>query len=368
MAYIWQHSDWPNFTWSADLVQGTIYRYAMEASALIGHVAHLSDENKSDALIDIMVSEAIKTSQIEGEDLNRDDVHSSICNQLGLNTPHKRVSDPRANGAARLMVAVQQSFDKELDEGLLFAWHDMLISEPMQRERIEVGMWRTSTQPMQIVSGAIGREKVHYEAPPSSEMKAQMDAMIKWFNDNSDLQAPIRSAIAHLYFESIHPFSDGNGRIGRAISELALSQELKHPVLLSLSTTIEAKRNEYYDELAKASSGSCDITEWIVWFTQLVLDAQLQAKEQLNFVLAKARFWDVHVESLNARQAKTISRMLQEGRCGFEGGMSAQKYMKMTDCSKATATRDLTDLCQKGCMIKSEEGGRSTRYDVNLNE
>ncbi len=329
-------------------------------------MSHLSEENKNDALIDIMVSEAIKTSQIEGEDLNRDDVHSSICNQLGLNTPPERVSDPRANGVAQLMLSVQQSFNEPLDEALLFAWHDMLISEPMQRERLEVGMWRTSSEPMQIVSGATGREKVHYEAPPSDVVKVQMNAMIKWFNENADLQAPIRSAIAHLYFESIHPFADGNGRIGRAISEMALAQELKHPVLLSLSTTIEARRNEYYDQLAKASSGSCDITEWITWFTQLVLDAQLEAKEQLNFVLAKARYWAAYRKNLNARQSKIIGRMMQEGRGGFKGGMSAKKYMKMTECSKATATRDLTDLCQKGCMTKSEEGGRSTRYDVKL--
>lgn len=169
-----------------------------------------------------------------------------------------------------------------------------------------------------------------------------------------------------MYFETIHPFADGNGRIGRAISEMVLAKELKHPVLLSLSTTIEARRNEYYDQLAKASSGSCDITEWIIWFTQLVLDAQLEAKEQLNFVLAKARFWDTHGDSLSDRQSKIIGRILQEGRSGFAGGMSAKKYMKMTDCSKATATRDLTDLFQKGCMTKSEEGGRSTRYDVKL--
>jgi len=364
--YIWQQKDWPTFTWSTKALQDSIYKYALEASALIGQMAHMGEEDKREALMDIMISEAIKTSQIEGENLNREDVRSSIRNLLGLNVPPERINDQRVNGVAQLMLSVQENYAEPLSAELLWQWHDMLISDSSQRERLEIGRWRTSKEPMQIVSGYIGHEKVHYEALPSQVLSTEMGAFIKWFNESTSLQAPIRAAVAHLYFESIHPFSDGNGRVGRAISEMALSQELKHPVLLSLSTTIEARRKEYYDQLSKASRGTCDITEWVIWFTDLVLSAQIQAKEQINFVLAKARFWDTYSDDLSPRQSKVIARMLHQGLGGFEGGMSATKYMKLTECSKATATRDLTDMHNKGCLTKQDGGGRSTRYDVKL--
>lgn len=366
MAYIWQHKDWPNFTWDSEAVDRNAYAYALEASSLVGEVKHLSEEQKSDALIDLMVSEAVKTSQIEGENFDREDVRSSIRNQLGLSATPEPVRDPRANGVAALMISVWEHFAEPLTEKRLFEWQDMIIVGTYARSTLEVGTWRTNPQPMQIVSGAIGKEKVHYEAPPSSQVPAEMERFIEWFNGSQDMKGAVRAGVAHLYFECIHPFSDGNGRIGRAISEIALSQELGHPALLSLSTTIENRRNEYYDALNQASLNGLDITEWLVWFTEVVLDSQRQAKEQIAFVLSKARFWDRYADRLNDRQTRILNRMLREGPEGFKGGMSAQKYAKITGCSKATATRDLSQLLKMGAIRKLEGGGRSTRYDVQL--
>ena len=366
MTYIWQLKKWPNFTWDNDAVDENAYAYALEAGSLVGEVKHLSEDEKTDTLIDLMVSEAVKTSQIEGENLDRKDVRSSIRNQLGLNATPETVLDPRANGVAALMISVRDHFAEPLTEERLCEWQDQIIVGRYERGKMDVGKWRTNPEPMQIVSGAIGKEKVHYEAPPSEQVPAEMKRFIEWFNGSQNLKGSVRAGMAHLYFECIHPFSDGNGRVGRAISEIALSQELGHPALLSLSTTIQSRRQDYYDALSRGSQGSLDITEWLIWFTGLVLDSQRQAKEQIAFVLSKARFWDTFADRLNERQAKVLNRMLREGPEGFKGGMSAQKYMKMTDCSKATATRDLTELQKMGAIRKLDGGGRSTRYDVDL--
>lgn len=366
MQYIWQRSEWPNFIWDNDAVDQNTYDYALEASGLVGEVKHLSEADKTDALIDLMVSEAVKTSQIEGENFDRADVRSSIRNQLGLNATPEAVRDPKANGVAALMISVRDYFARGLTEERLCEWQDQIIVGPYERSKLDVGQWRTSREPMQIVSGAIGKEKVHYEAPPSSQVPMEMTRFIEWFKGSQKLKGAVRAGVAHLYFECIHPFSDGNGRVGRAISEIALSQELGHPALLSLSTTIHGRKKEYYDALSRASSGGLDITEWLVWFTDLVLDSQKQAKEQIGFVLSKARFWDGYADKLNERQTKILNRMLREGLEGFKGGMSAQKYMKITDCSKATATRDLTELMKMRAIRKLEGGGRSTHYDIQL--
>lgn len=368
MAYIWQLNEWPNFTWDNDAVDQNAYAYALEASSLVGQVKHLSEDQKSDALIDLMVSEAVRTSQIEGENFDREDVRSSIRNQLGLNATLETVRDPKANGVAALMISVRNHFAEPLTEKRLCDWQDQIIVGGHERSKLDVGKWRVNPEPMQIVSGAIGKEKVHYEAPPSPQVPAEMKCFIEWFNGSRHMKGAVRAGVAHLYFECIHPFSDGNGRVGRAISEIALSQELGHPALLSLSTTIQKRRQEYYDALNRASLRSLDITEWLVWFTGLVLSSQKQAKEQISYVLSKARFWDVYSNRLNERQTKVLNRMFREGPEGFKGGMSAQKYIRITDCSKATATRDLSELLNMGAVRKLEGGGRSTRYDVLLSD
>jgi Fic family protein len=264
------------------------------------------------------------------------------------------------------MVEVRQSFAKSLSEEDLFLWHKMIMKE---NRKINVGAWRKHTESMQVVSGAIGKEKVHFEAPPSRLMKQEMRKFIKWYNDTAPggskeiKKAPVRAAIAHLYFESIHPFEDGNGRIGRVIAEKALSQTVGRPLLISLSQTIEKNKKAYYSALQKAQSGN-EITEWMKYFVQTTLMAQKLTKETITFILNKAAFIDQFREQLNARQFKIISKMAEQLN-SFKDGMTAKKYIAITKSSKATATRDLQELLELGAIIV-EGGGRSTHYYLNL--
>lgn len=370
MTYIWERKGWPRFRFDLGAVQGVLYRYAMQANTLKGRIAQLASQEQTEAQVDLMISEAIKTSAIEGEIYDRRDVRSSIRNQLGLNPEREPVADPRADGIAALMIAVRKTFAAPLTSERLFSWHSMLMAG--REQRIPVGAWRDRT--IEIVSGPIGRETVHFEAPPPQDVPVEMDQFISWFNatsptgEASDLPGPVRAAVAHLHFECIHPFADGNGRIGRAISETALSQELGFPALLSLSKEIEGRRNRYYDALAKASKGGLEITGWVQYFVETVLQAQLEARATVTFVLQKARFWDRLGGQLNERQRKVLDRMLRAGWEGFEGGMSAKKYAGITGASKATATRDLGDLVRSGALKRLPGGGRSTRYALILED
>lgn len=370
MDVIWKHPDWPRFTYRTEGLQETLYAYAAEANALAGRLIGVGEDEKSDALIDLMVTEAVRTSQIEGEHFDRDDVRSSIRNQLGLVSVPEPVRDPRANGIAALMISARRTFQIPLTEERLFEWHHLVMTDDAVRARIPVGAWRD--EEVQIVSGPIGRETVHYNAPPPDRVPVEMAAFIKWFNETAPsggkvkLPAPVRAAVLHLYFETIHPFADGNGRIGRTLSEIALSQELGAPVLLSLSSAIQKHRKAYYAELNLASYGSLDVTRWVEWFVRIVLEAQMDAREMILFVLAKARFWDKYKDRLNERQSRVIKRMMQEGPAGFKGGMSARKYESISGCSKATATRDLTELAEFGILRRLPGGGRSTSYELVL--
>lgn len=378
MKYNWQNPDWPQFTYDTNQSSENLYQYALEAGRLSGGMEQLQNSLQYEAYIDLMVSEAIHTSQIEGERLDREDVRSSIKNFLGLSNPPTRVADPRAEGVAALMVDVRRTFTQPLTQEKLFYWHHLIMSEQgnsLLRHPIQVGQWRTSTEPMQIVSGPIGYEKVHYEAPPASQIEHEMARFLSWYNHTNPLNAteqntlagPLRSAIAHLWFESIHPFDDGNGRIGRAIAEQALAQDLKRPPLLSLSTTLEKHKSAYYNELNRASQLSLDITPWINWFTHSVLLAQKESIQKIDFILKKSKFWERYQNiELNERQLKAINKLFKAGPEGFEHGVNAKKYMGMVNCSKATATRDLSDLTLKGCLFRLEGGGRNIRYALNL--
>lgn len=378
MKYNWQHPDWPNFTFEESQCKEALYRYALEAGRLSGGMSQLESALQYDAYIDLMVSEAIHTSQIEGERLDREDVRSSIKNFLGLSHPPTRVADPRAEGMAALMVDVRNHFADKLTKDTLFQWHRLVL---LQQENslllrdLKVGQWRGSKEPMQIVSGPIGYEKVHYEAPPADQVDTEINRFLDWFNRSNPLTAereivlsgPVRAAIAHLWFETIHPFDDGNGRVGRAIAEMALAQDLNRPPLLSLSTVIEKDKNAYYNGLNKASQFDLDITDWVTWFVNSVLLAQQEAAQKVDFVLKKAKFWERHKNTeLNERQKKVLNKLLNAGAGGFEGGMTAKKYMSITSSSKATATRDLSDFVEKECLCRLEGGGRNARYGVKL--
>ena len=369
MRYNWQQKDWTEFQYDLSEVEDLLFEFTQRVGRVSGLLEGLPEDMQTEAIIDLMVSEAIKTSEIEGEYLSRKDVMSSIRNNLGLGHPKEQVNDKRAEGAAELMMNVRNHFSDTLDKKTLFAWHKMLMRGNTQ---IVSGKWRTHTEPMQVISGAMGREKIHFEAPPSSRVPKEMDGFIEWFNktapgEKEEIKKPIvRSAIAHLYFESIHPFEDGNGRIGRAISEKALSQSIKRPVLLSLSKAIESNKKVYYQALEKAQSSN-DITPWIKYFVGTTLEAQIQAEDLIEFTLKKAKFFDQHKDQLSERQLKVVRRMLEEGPQGFEGGMTAKKYEGITKVSKATATRDLQELSEMGVFVLLG-GGRSTRYELNLSE
>jgi len=367
MKYNWQHADWPNFHCELTDVQDLLVQFAEKTGRVDGLLTALPDSLQTDAVIDLMVSEAIKTSEIEGEMLSRPDVVSSIRKNLGLQTKSSPVGDRRAEGVAELMIHARNSYAKPLSQKMLFEWHAMLMKG---NRRIKAGGWRTHAEPMLIVSGSIGREQIYYEAPPSSNVPGEMKNFIQWFNqsapggENELKPSPVRSAIAHLYFESIHPFEDGNGRIGRAVAQKALSQGLGRPALLSLSKAINADRASYYASLEKAQ-GSLDVTDWVFWFVHMLLQAQRQAEEEIEFTLKKVKLFDRSRDQLNVRQLKVLNRMLKEGPEGFLGGMSAQKYMAIAKTSKPTATRDLQDLVEKKILVPSG-GGRSTHYQINF--
>jgi Fic family protein len=367
MIYNWQQPDWPEFRYDVSIVEEMLFEFAELTGQVGGMLKALPEAVQLEAVIDLMVAEAIKTSEIEGEYLSRQDVVSSIRNNLGLNQTPETTKDKMAQGAGELMADARKTYADILTEEKLFQWHRMLLKEQRQ---IDVGVWRSHEEPMQVVSGALGKEKVHFEAPPSSRIPDEMSRFIQWFNqtapggDNEIRKAPVRSAVAHLYFETLHPFEDGNGRIGRALAEKALSQTLGRPVLLSLSRTIEADKQAYYKALEQAQRSN-DITSWVNYFVNVILTSQQQALTLIDFILKKSKFFDRFKSSLNERQTKAVKRMLDAGPEGFEGGMNARKYTAITEASKATATRDLQQLLELGAFIQ-EGGGRSTRYVLNI--
>lgn len=357
------------FFYDLSAIEKQLYTFSEKTGLITGMLKALPDETQMDAIVAVMVAEAIKTSEIEGEFLSRRDVMSSIKNDLGLNPEKEKIVDRRSKGIGQLMVSVRETYHEELTATQLFLWHTMLLGHD---RNINAGVWRTHTEPMQIVLGSMGKLKVHYEAPPSGKMTNEMDAFIKWFNNTAPggrdeiTSAPVRCAIAHLYFESIHPFEDGNGRIGRAIAEKALSQGIARPALLSLSRVIDFKKNDYYGAL-QAAQRQLNITDWIIYFVGVVLAAQQHAEDQIDFVLQKTKFFDKYKDQLTDRQVKVIKRVLEEGPKGFNGGLNATKYGSIANVAKATATRDLQLLLEKGILIPlGDGGGRSTRYQLNL--
>jgi len=369
MSYNWQQPDWKSFNFSQKDVEDLLFVIAEKAGHLSGLTKAMPETNQEDVLIEILVTEAIKTSEIENEYLIREDVTSSIRNNLGLSFPPKEIKDVRAKGIGKLMTEVRKTYDQKLSNEIVKQWHSFLFSN---QTHIQVGEWRTHKEPMQVVSGAIGKEKVHFEAPPSVKVPEYMDAFVEWFNDTAPKgkapikHPPIRAAITHLYFESIHPFEDGNGRIGRALADKALAQSLGYPLLLSLSATIESNKKAYYTALEKAQH-TIEITPWLIYFLGVIIDAQQSAQTLIDFTLKKAHLFDLYKTKMNERQLKCVQRMFQEGPLGFEGGMTAKKYMRITKTSKATATRDLRILEDLGILIV-QGAGRSTHYYLNLKD
>lgn len=368
MRYNWQHNNWPQFHYQIDEWMPEFLQYEQRCGQLQGLFQGIPESERDQFLIELMVTEAVKTSEIEGEYPQRSDVMSSIRRNLGLNHAPDEVKDQVAKGVANLAQRVRETWQQPLTEQELFHWHGLLLG--YRAKQITVAGWRRHSEPMQIVSGPVGKQKIHFEAPPSSQVGQEMKGFFEWLARTASTgsqpiaSAPLRAGIAHLYFESIHPFEDGNGRIGRAIVEVLLAQGLGAPIPFSLSLQIEAQRKDYYQALKDAQS-DLDISGWLQYFIHTLLAAQNRAAELLEFTLAKARYLDCYRPQINARQEKALLRMLAEGTAGFEGGMNARKYCAITGSATATATRDLAKLATLGA-IQRIGGGRSTRYELQL--
>jgi Fic family protein len=355
MKYNWEQNNWCKFTYQLNKIEPLLYQFAQNLGRINGLLETFTAELETDVIVEMMVSEAIKTSEIEGEFLSRIDVLSSIKNNLGLQSKIF-VKDKRAAGIGELLVYIRNTYQEPLTEVSLLDWHKILMSG---NTRINVGKWRSNSEPMQIISGRFGDIQVHFEAPPSERVPQEMQQFIAWYNLPLNTENPIKntlikSAIAHLYFESIHPFEDGNGRIGRALSEKALFQGVGKPVLLSLSTTIETERQAYYAAL-QYGQRSNEVSNWLFYFVNTILKAQIAAEEKIRHTLKKVKFFDKFDEQLNDRQRKVILKMLAMDK-PFEGGMRTKKYISITKTSKATATRDLQDLVQNGIFQKKGSG------------
>lgn len=372
MKWIWQQPDWPDFRYDNRALNDRELEFRLNSERLAGSFDALPMASQEDATIDLLLSEAIKTSAIEGEDLDRESVRSSLLSLITSDTLPDN-SDQKAAGAAMLLVDVRKNWQTSLTHDLLGNWQSMAVPEQRYTSILR-GVYRNDPSPMQIVSGPYGREKVHYEAPPATQVPDEMARFIDWYNrtnpSNADnkIQGIARAGIAHLWFEVIHPFDDGNGRVGRAIADHALSQSLGYPTTACLATAIEGDKKNYYLQLEKASRGSLDVNVWLDYFADTIIKAQEIAREEVNFVLAKTRFYEVYGNQLNDRQARMVSRVFAEGRKGFEGGITTKKYETIAKCPNRTASRDLSDLVAKGIIIPLPGGGRTTRYELTIVE
>ena len=364
MHYNWEIKGWPTFSYDEQVVQDLLFQFSELTGSIIGIYNNLESSKQQNELIQLLISEAQKTSEIEGELLSREDLMSSIRNQLGLNVNPKIVKDKRAENITWLLLKVQENYSEKLSEKMLKNWHLLLFSGS---RHIHAGVYRKGSEAMQIISGSYGKEKVHYEAPPAAQVPAEMKQFVSWYNgfktNGNMLKAVVKAAIAHLYFESIHPFEDGNGRIGRALIEKCLSESLNRQLLLRISTAIDANKKQYYAALNKASK-TLEINYWLVYFAKLLIEAQQQTLNVINLSIKKARFFDTHKNDLNERQLKVLKKVIDQGAEAFEGGMSAKKYMSITKTTKATATRDLQELVKSGLFLPQGDG-RSTHYILN---
>jgi len=366
MMWNWQRADWPTFTWKASRLAAAEQQFLVAGGTFVGAIKHLGEEDRNQLTVEVMSTEAVTTSEIEGEILDRASVQSSIQRQLGLAADNRQAA-PAERGVSEMMVNLYETFAAPLSDDMLFEWHGVLMGG--RQHLTDVGGYRTSAEPMQIVSGDMGASNIHFEAPPSAGVPSQMKQFITWFNRTAPrgtepLSALTRAGTAHLYFESIHPFEDGNGRIGRAVADKSLGQSLGQPSLIALGATILARRARYYAALEAANKNN-EITEWLAWFAGTTIEAQRRTLALIEFLIDKTRLLDRIRGQLNERQEKALLRMFKEGPEGFEGGMSAGKYSTITAASPATTTRDLADLTEKGALVREGER-RHARYKLNI--
>jgi Fic family protein len=362
--YIHELLDWPRFQWNSDGLAKRLAAVRLHQGRLVGRMQALGFRQQEEALLTTLTEDVLKSSEIEGEILDRDQVRSSIARRLGIDVGARPPADRNVEGVVEMMLDATQNFRSELTEERLFVWHASLF--PTGRNgmsRIIVGAWRDEKSgPMQIFSGAFGREKVHYEAPAAGRLDTEMKSFLEWFNAEDNTDPVIKAALAHLWFVTIHPFDDGNGRIARAIADMSLARsEDSSQRFYSMSAQIRLERKAYYDMLEATQKGELDITPWLEWFLGCLGRAFDGAEQTLAAVFQKADFWKKHAAAkINQRQRDILNRLLD----GFEGKLTSSKWALIEKCSPDTALRDIQDLVDQGILVKDQGGGRSTTYSL----
>lgn len=361
--YIWQQKEWPDFTWDDSKLSYKLGKVRGLQGKLVGKMSALGFDLKNGAMLDTLTADITKSSEIEGEILNRDQVRSSVARHLGIETEGLPEADRYVDGVVQLMLDATQNYMQPLTDERLFNWHAALF--PTGRSgayKITVADWRQGAEPMQVISGAMGKEKVHYQAPDSDNVPYQMKMFLDWANDDQKIDPVLKAAIAHLWFVTIHPFDDGNGRMARTIMDLFLARADEMPYrFYSMSAEIRRQRKGYYEILEKTQKGGLDITDWLEWFLDCLEAALIDTEKSISTVLQKAVFWDKHrLVPMNERQIKMVNLLWD----GFDGKLTSSKWGKITKSSADTALRDIQDLIVKGVLRKTDEGGRSTNYEL----
>lgn len=365
--YIHLLPDWPRFRWDRERLAAPLAALRHQQGRLIGNMEALGFSLRQEASLEALTSDVLKTSEIEGEMLDAEAVRSSLARRLGIDIGALKPADRHVEGIVEMTLDATANYREPLTEERLFAWHAALF--PTGRSgmtKIQVGAWRNDVhRPMQVVSGPIGRETVHYEAPEAKRLPAEMAAFVEWFNAEERIDPVFKAALAHLWFVTIHPFDDGNGRIARAIADMQLARSEGTPQrFYSMSAQIREERKAYYDILERTQKGDLDVTLWMEWFLGCLDRAIDRAHDQLETVMAKARFWDrIKTVPLNERQTLVLNRLLD----GFEGKLTTAKWAKLAKCSHDTALRDIQDLMRRRILVQNPAGGRSTSYALAEN-
>lgn len=359
--YIWQHADWPDFRWDKASVGEALNTVQTSQARLIGMLSALGFDVQKQTALESMTEDVVRSSEIEGELLNRDSVRSSIARHLGVSLPSAKISDHYTEGIVQVAIDAVKNCQAPLDKERLCDWHAALF--PTGRSgmyRITVADWRQGEEPMLVVSGALGKERVHYEAPQSSDVPHEMGRFLQWFNSESAESQLLKAAVAHLWFVAIHPFDDGNGRLTRTLTDMLIARGTGMQCY-SVSAEILKNRKGYYDILERTTCGGMDITEWLLWFLEQIGAAIQTSERKLRGVLRKTEFWSSHADSeFNERQRKVINRLFD----GFEGPLTSSKWAKICHCSPDTALRDIAALMEAGVLTKADSGGRSTHYNL----
>ncbi len=362
--YIWERQDWPRYRYDLAQLAVKLAHTTQIQGRLFEKINSLGLLQRKEASLQVLTEDVLKTSEIEGENLNHDSVRSSIARRLGIDIGALAPTDRHVEGVVELVLDATANFEHPLTEARLCAWHAALFPTGYSGiSNISVGQWRDDASgPMQVVSGPIGRQTIHFQAPPAEHLPAEIKAFLDWFESEQSIPLLIKAGLAHLWFVTLHPFDDGNGRIARAIGDMALARAEQTPQrCYSLSAQIQKERKDYYEQLEQTQKGSLDVTPWLRWFLACLSRAMQGAEESLSAALIKSRFWQHWAGTpMNARQIKILNRLLD----GFEGNLTSSKWAAINKCSPDTALRDINDLIANGVLLKTEGGGRSTSYEL----